>query len=65
MEVIVSAPTPLKTFLADAARAIGVDSAILTHPSLLFAINQEMQGLDAMVTNGDEVAVLPPLSGGL
>jgi len=37
----------------------------LARPELLFlAINQEQAGLDAQVKEGDEVAIMPPFSGG-
>ncbi len=37
----------------------------LARPKLLFlAINQEQAGLDAQVRDGDEVAIMPPFSGG-
>jgi len=39
--------------------------ASLAQPRLLFlAINQEQAGLDAQVKDGDEVAIMPPFSGG-
>jgi len=39
--------------------------ASLARPELLFlAINQEQADLDAQVTDGDEVAIMPPFSGG-
>lgn len=31
---------------------------------LLYAVNQEVSGLSATLKDGDEVAILPPLSGG-
>lgn len=33
-------------------------------PSLRFALNQEFVGLDQILQDGDEVAVIPPVSGG-
>jgi len=39
--------------------------ASLARPKLMFlAINQEQAGLDAQVKDGDEVAIMPPFSGG-
>ncbi len=39
--------------------------ASLVQPRLLFlAINQEQAWLDDMVKDGDEVAIMPPFSGG-
>jgi len=36
----------------------------LTDPRLLIAVNQQMVGLDAPVSDGDEVAFFPPVTGG-
>jgi molybdopterin converting factor subunit 1 len=33
-------------------------------PSLLFAVNQEHAGRDSPLADGDEVAIMPPFSGG-
>ncbi len=39
--------------------------ASLAQPKLMFlAINQEQADLDAQVKDGDEVAIMPPFSGG-
>jgi molybdopterin converting factor subunit 1 len=39
--------------------------ASLARPRLLLlAINQEQAGLDAQVKDGDEIAIMPPFSGG-
>ena len=39
-------------------------SGALTHGTVLVSINQEFVGRDAAVRNGDEVAFMPPFSGG-
>jgi molybdopterin converting factor small subunit len=46
-------------------------AALLAHPRLaglpadaLFAVNQAFQGRDATLADGDEVALMPPVSGG-
>ena len=46
-------------------------AALLAHPRLaglpadaLFAVNQAFAGRDAQLTDGDEVALMPPVSGG-
>jgi len=46
-------------------------AALLTHPRLavlppdaLFAVNQAFAGRDAALRDGDEVAFMPPVSGG-
>jgi len=38
--------------------------ALLTAKNLRAAVNQKMCGLDAPVTDGDEVAFFPPVTGG-
>ncbi len=37
---------------------------LIAHPKLMFALNQEIVRADAEVKDGDEVALLPPLTGG-
>ncbi len=37
---------------------------LLESRSFLFAVNQEVANLDAILKPGDEIAILPPLSGG-
>jgi molybdopterin converting factor subunit 1 len=39
-------------------------SALQGRHSLRFAVNQSFAGTDAPLADGDEVAVLPPVSGG-
>lgn len=34
------------------------------NPSIMIAVNQEYVGLDGLLTDGDEVALIPPVSGG-
>lgn len=36
----------------------------LSQSGLLVAVNQEMSALDAQITDGDEVAFFPPVTGG-
>lgn len=36
----------------------------LSQAGLLVAVNQEMSALDAQITDGDEVAFFPPVTGG-
>lgn len=43
--------------------ALGRDALAAT-PNLRCAVNQEMQGLDALVRDGDEIAFFPPVTGG-
>ncbi len=51
----------LRTHLA--ARE-GVWQALVTSKSLRFAVNQKMVGAEAAITDGDEVAFFPPVTGG-
>jgi molybdopterin synthase sulfur carrier subunit len=39
-------------------------SALATTKNLRAAVNQQMAGFDAPVTDGDEVAFFPPVTGG-
>ena len=55
----------LRNVLAQAASDNGVEEAWLVSHRLLYAVNQQMAGLDHMVGDGDEIAVLPPMSGGV
>jgi len=36
----------------------------LTANNILIAVNQEMANIDSCVTDGDEIAFLPPVTGG-
>jgi sulfur-carrier protein len=36
----------------------------LTRSNILIAVNQEMVGIDSKIADGDEVAFLPPVTGG-
>lgn len=65
MEIPVEGAISVRDILLQAAKKAGVDPAILINNSLLFALNQETAALDHKVVDGDEVAVLPPLSGGV
>jgi molybdopterin converting factor subunit 1 len=48
--------------LAAAAKVVPALSAL--PPGVRAALNQEFTGLDAAVRDGDELALLPPVSGG-
>lgn len=39
-------------------------SSLMNAKGFLFAVNQEVSDFSALLTDGDEVAILPPLSGG-
>lgn len=38
--------------------------AVLLQPNLLIAVNQEMANSDSAISDGDEVAFFPPVTGG-
>ncbi|MBF0170628.1 MAG: MoaD/ThiS family protein, partial [Nitrospinae bacterium] len=62
------APAPgetVRSLVARAAHAVGVDPGELLGGRLMFAVNRERVDPDHPVAPGDEVALLPPLSGGL
>jgi molybdopterin converting factor small subunit len=63
-DVALTAPLPLREFLTLAAQNSGISLAVIMNKSLLYAVNGDMRGLDYSVGLSDEVAVLPPLSGG-
>ncbi len=48
--------------VADVWRALGLGDE---PPGLLFAVNRAYAGRDAPLTDGDEVALIPPVSGGV
>jgi len=65
MEIPVEGSISVSDILGQAVKQAGVDPGALISDSLLYAVNQETAALDQMVEDGDEVAVLPPLSGGV
>ena len=47
------------------ARTRGADlAAMLSAPGIRFAVNQELVERDAAIADGDEVAFMPPVTGG-
>ncbi len=64
MEMPVLNPIMMRDLLTQAAKEADVDPSVLINNSLLYAVNQEATGLDHKIEDSDEVAVLPPLSGG-
>ncbi|MDH4184309.1 MAG: MoaD/ThiS family protein [Nitrospinota bacterium] len=64
LEIRLTAPCTLRLALLQASEAQGIDPAVLTGASLLYAVNQRMTDLDSTVEEKDEIAVLPPMSGG-
>lgn len=64
MDLPVTSPTTVREVLLMVAEKAGMEPSVLINKSLLYAVNQESAGLDTQVTNADEVATLPPMSGG-
>ena len=64
IDVPLPGPTPLRGVLAMAASAAGIEEGLLSRGCALFAVNHETVALDHLVNDGDEVALLPPMSGG-
>jgi len=50
--------------LLQALRERGVESAGRVWSSMAVAVNQEYASVDSVLQDGDEVALLPPVSGG-
>jgi len=52
----------------DIYRQLAVDMPALhreiTSPQVLVALNQQVVSLDTLLSDGDEVAILPPVTGG-
>lgn len=65
LDVALTAPLPLRDFLTLASQKAGVGLSVIMNNSLLYAVNGDMRGLDYPVAPSDEVAVLPPMSGGV
>jgi len=57
-------PMEVRQILNMAAAMACVDPSILINNSLLYSVNQEIVALHSKVEDKDEVAVIPPLSGG-
>ncbi len=55
----------VRSLAAKAAHVAGIDTEELLDGRLMFAVNRERVDADHPVGAGDEVALLPPLSGGL
>ncbi|MBF0292705.1 MAG: MoaD/ThiS family protein [Nitrospinae bacterium] len=65
LDVALAEPLPLRDFLTLASEKAGVALPVIMNNSLLYAINGNVRGLDSPVGPSDEVAVLPPMSGGV
>jgi molybdopterin converting factor small subunit len=59
-----TAPTPLADLLARIATDLPALGPWLARDDLLLAVNQEFRGRDYLIEDGDEVALIPPVSGG-
>lgn len=65
MEIPLAEPVTVRTLAQQAAREAGKEENVLLSGGVLFAVNQEMKKVDHLVNDGDELAALPPLSGGV
>lgn len=65
LDIALAEPLPLRDFLTLASEKAGVNLTVIMNKSLLYAVNGDMRGLDFPVGPSDEVAVLPPMSGGV
>jgi len=50
--------------LSELAKTVPALKAVLETRKVFVALNQEMAGKDELLKDGDEVALLPPFSGG-
>lgn len=64
VEAEVAAGTPLGDLLARVAADLPALGPWLARDDLLLAVNQEFRGRDHLIEDGDEVALIPPVSGG-
>jgi len=64
VEVSLDGPTSVTDLLAKIGEVIPAVSALLTSMEPRVAINQEFAHADDMVNESDEVAIIPPVSGG-
>lgn len=62
--ILLDEPVTVQALLTRVATDASVDKSVLLNQSLLYAVNQRMEGPECMVNDTDELAVLPPLSGG-
>ncbi len=54
----------VRSLMERVAKTLNLNSDILLNKTVLYAVNQKMSDIDDKVTDADEVALLPPLSGG-
>ena len=57
-------PPTVKALLAEVSRRHSALAELITAGRLLVSVNQEFAGQDAALRDGDEVALMPPFSGG-
>ena len=65
MRIPLSGPVTVEEIMTMAAREAGVDASALLGGSLMYVVNRHSAGKDSRVEDGDEVAALPPMSGGM
>ncbi len=61
---IEESPPTVKALLAEVARRRPALAELITAGRFLVSVNQEFAGQDAALRDGDEVALMPPFSGG-
>jgi len=64
VEADLVAPTRLGDLLMRIAVDLPALGPWLARDDLLLAVNQEFRGRDHVIEDGDEVALIPPVSGG-
>ena len=65
LDLQLDGPTSLREVLLRTVKEASVDEDILINGSVIYAVNHERVKLDHEVTDNDEIAALPPMSGGL
>ena len=65
MRISLPGPVTVEQIMAMAAKEAGVDARLLLGGPLIYAVNRQTVGKDGRVADGDEVAALPPMSGGM
>ncbi len=61
---IPAGPTTVPELLRQILKDHPALSDILSHGGILISVNQEFVKQDALIKDGDEVALMPPFSGG-
>ncbi|MDH5638444.1 MAG: MoaD/ThiS family protein [Nitrospinota bacterium] len=65
LQVRIADRKKVRNVLEEAATIHGIDPGFLSAGAFLYAINQQMAGQEDMVGDEDEIAIFPPMSGGI